>query len=138
MRAQKPAEGILVRGDWGDTKMYQIVCGCGQEYHDHNVEVEADSCGVNVTIYATVKTDYWTETLEKRYNIDNEILQEADWWAKDLVNGFVRRVKFTWQLWTTGAVTTQTTLALTEQQALNYAEILKSAVKDVKDFRSKM
>lgn len=135
MNAQTPAEGILKRNDFGDSKYYQVVCGCGQEYHDHNVEVEADETGVNVNIYATVKTNYWSETINKRYDIDNPWLQEFDWFWKDLVNGFVTRVKITWELWTTGAVTTQTTIAMSEQQALNYSETLKSAIQDVKNFR---
>lgn len=135
MNAQTPAEGILKRNDFGDSKYYQVVCGCGQEYHDHNVEVEADETGVNVNIYATVKTNYWSETINKRYDIDNPWLQEFDWFWKDLVNGFVTRVKLTWELWTTGAVTTQTTIAMSEQQALNYSETLKSAIQDVKNFR---
>ena len=135
MEAQRPAEGILKRHDWGDSKYYQVVCGCGQEYHDHNVEVEADQCGVSVNIYATFKTDYWTEALTKRYDIDNEILQEADWRFKDFVNGFIRKVKLTWELWTTGAITSNTTIHMTEQQALNYAETLKSAIEDVKSFK---
>lgn len=135
MNAQTPAEGILKRNDFGDSKYYQVVCGCGQEYHDHNVEVEADETGVNVNIYATVKTNYWSETIDKRYDIDNPWLQEFDWFWKDLVNGFVTRVKLTWELWTTGAVTTQTTIAMSEQQALNYSETLKSAIQDVKNFR---
>lgn len=135
MKAQTPAEGILKRNDFGDSKYYQVVCGCGQEYHDHNVEVEANETGVNVNIYATVKTNYWTETIDKRYDIDNPWLQEFDWFWKDLVNGFVTRVKITWELWTTGAVTTQTTIAMSEQQALNYSETLKSAIQDVKNFR---
>lgn len=135
IKAQTPAEGILKRNDFGDSKYYQIVCGCGQEYHDHNVEVEADETGVNVNIYATVKTDYWSETIDKRYDIDNPWLQEFDWFWKNLVNGLVTRIKLTWELWTTGAVTTQTTIAMNEQQALNYSETLKSAIQDVKDFR---
>lgn len=135
MKAQEPAEGILKRGDWGDAKYYQVICSCGQEYHDHNVEVEADETGVTVNIYATVKTDYWTETVAKSYDVENELMQEADWFFKDLLNGFVRRCKLTWELWTTGAVTTETTIALTQQQALNYAETLKSAINDVEEFR---
>ena len=135
MKAQTPAEGILKRNDFGDAKYYQVVCGCGQEYHDHNVEVEADETGVNVHVYATIKTDYWSETFKKNYDIDNDWLQTIDWVWKDLANGFIRRVKVTWELWTTGAVTTETTIAMSEQQALNYAETLKSAVKDVKEFR---
>jgi hypothetical protein len=137
MKAQKPAEGILKRNDFGDSKYYQIVCSCGQEYHDHNVEVEADECGVNVNIYTTMKTDYWTETVDKRYDINNEVLQETEWFVKDLINGTIRKLKLTWELWTTGAITTETTIHMSEQQALNYAETLKSAVKDVKEFRNK-
>lgn len=137
MKVQTPAEGILKRNDFGDSKYYQIVCGCGQPYHDHNVEVEADECGVNVNIYATVKTDYWTETVEPRYDIDNEVLQEVEWFVKRLINSTIRKLKLTWELWSTGAITTETTIAMSEQQALNYAETLKSAVKDVKEFRNK-
>lgn len=137
MKVETPAEGILKRGDYGDSKFYQVTCGCGQEYHDHNFEVEADDVGVNAHLFITVKTDYWTETFNKRYDIDNPWLQELDWFVKDLVNGLVRRVKVTWELWTTGAVTAQSTITMSEQQALNYSETLKSAIKDVKTFREK-
>ena len=137
MKTQTPAEGILLRNEWGDSKMYQVVCGCGQPHHDHTVDIEADETGVNVNIYATVKTNYWSETVEKRYDIDNPWLQEFDWFWKDLVNGLVRKVKLTWELWTTGAITSETTIALSTQQALNYAETLKSAINDVQEFRAK-
>ena len=135
MKAEAPAEGVLKRSDFGDTKFYQIVCGCGQEYHDHNVEVESSETGINVNIYATAKTNYWSELVEKRYDIDSPYLQEIDWFVKDLINGLWTRLKVTWQLWTTGAVTVETTIAMTEQQALNYAETLKNAVEDVKHFK---
>lgn len=137
MNAQAPAEGILKRGDYGDSKFYQVVCGCGQDYHDHNFEVEAADTGVNVNIYVVAKADYWYETVEKRYDIDNVWQQEWDWFWKDLVNSVVRKIKLTWEVWTTGTVRVQTTIAMSEQQALNYAETLKSAVKDVKKFQSK-
>ncbi len=136
MKAQQPAEGILKRNDFGDVKYYQVVCGCGQDTHDHNVEVEASETGIDVNIYATAKTNYWRETVEKRYDIDNPYLQEIDWFFKDLINGFVNRLRVTWQLWTTGAVRVETTIAMSEQQALNYAETLKSAINDVKTFRA--
>jgi hypothetical protein len=135
MKAQKPAEGILSRGDFSDSKFYQVVCGCGQEYHDHTVEVEAADTGINVNIYATAKTNYWRETVEKRYDINNVWQQEFDWFWKDLLNGLVRRLSVTWEVWTTGAVRVETTIAMTEQQALNYADTLKQAIQDVKDFK---
>jgi hypothetical protein len=135
MKKEVPAEGILKRGDFGDSKFYQVVCGCGQEYHDHNVEVEASDTGVNVNVYMCVKTDYWSELIEKRYDIDSTWQQEFDWFWKDFVNGLIRRLKVTWELWTTGAVTAHSTIAMTEQQALNYAETLKTAIEDVKNFK---
>jgi hypothetical protein len=135
LKSQEPAEGILKRNDWGDSKWYQVVCGCGQDYHDHTVEIEADETGINVNIYATAKTDYWTEFVEKRYDIDSPWLQEIDWFFKDLINGLWTRLRVTWELWTTGAVTVETTIAMTEQQALNYSETLKNAIQDVKNFQ---
>jgi hypothetical protein len=135
MKAQEPAEGILKRNDFGDCKWYQVVCGCGQEYHDHNFEVEASETGVDVNIGITVKTNYWGEIVEKHYDIEDPYMQEVDWFWKDLVNGIWNRLKVTWEVWTTGAVTCQTTITMSEQQALNYAETLKSAVEDVKHFK---
>jgi len=107
MKLQKPAEGILIRGDYGDSKWYQVVCGCGQPDHDHNVEVEAEDIGVNVNIYVTVRSPFWS----------------------------MNRWKQIWTLLITGHLEHETTITMSEQQALNYAETLKSAVQDVKDFK---
>jgi hypothetical protein len=135
MKSQIPAEGILKRNDFGDSKYYQVICGCGQEYHDHNVEVEADETGINVNVYVSVKTDYWSEKIKKRYDIDSIWLQEFDWAVKDIINGFVTRLKLTWSIWTKGCLRCETTITMNEQQTLNYAETLKSAIKDVKEFK---
>jgi hypothetical protein len=135
MKAQTPAKGILMTNNFGNSKWYQVVCGCGQPDHTLTVEVEADEMGVNVNTYATVKTDHWTDTVKKRYDIDSPWLQEWDWFWKDLVNGVVTRLKLTWTIWTKGYVQTETTITMSEQQTLNYAETLKSAIQDVKDFQ---
>ena len=135
MKAQTPAEGIMKTGEFGDSKFYKVVCGCGQSDHDVNFEVEADETGVNVNTYVIAKSDYWGETFVRRFDIDSTWLQEWDWFWKDLINDVVRRVKLTWRIWTRGYVQTETTIAMTEQQALNYAETLKKAIQDVKDFK---
>ena len=133
--AQTPAEGIMLTSDFGDSKFYKVVCGCGQPDHDLNFEVEAADTGINVNTYVSAKSDSWNEAVKKRYDIDSPWLQEWDWFWKDLVNGVVRRVKLTWTIWTKGYVQTESTIAMSEQQALNYAETIKSAIKDVKDFK---
>ncbi len=135
MKSQTPAEGIMKTSDFGDSKFYKVVCGCGQDDHSIDFEVEAAETGINVNTYVTVKTDYWSESIKKRYDIDNPYLQELDWALKDIWNGFVIRLKLTWTVWTKGYVKTESTIAMTEQQALNYAETLKSAIQDVKDFK---
>ena len=135
MKSETPALGIMKTGEFGDSKFYKVVCGCGQPDHDIDFEVESDETGVNVNTYITAKTDYWTETVKKRYDIDNPHLQEWDWFWKDIVNGFVRRLTMTWEIWTHGYIRTQTTIAMSEQQALNYTETLKSAIQDVKNFK---
>lgn len=135
MKAQTPAEGILKTNDFGDSKWYQVVCGCGQPDHTLTVEVEAEETGVNVNTYVTAKTDYWSESVKKRYDIESPYLQELDWALKDIWNGFITRIKLTWTVWTKGYVQCETTITMSEQQALNYAETIKSAIQDVKDFK---
>ena len=137
MKAQTPAEGILVQHDFGDSKWYQINCECGNDDHLITVEVEADECGISVHTHTTQKTNYWTEHIEKRYDIDSPWLQEFDWFWKDLWNGLVTRLQLTKNVWWDGYVKYESTTTMSEQQALNYAETLKSAIKDVTAFRSK-
>lgn len=135
MKTETAALGIMKTSDFGDTKYYKVVCSCGQPNHEINFEVEADEDSVNVNTYVVAKSDCWSETLHKRYDISNMWLQEWDWFWKDLVNGFFRRVKLTWSIWSRGYVQTETTISMSEQQAFNYAETIKSAIKDVKDFK---
>jgi len=134
MKAQTAAEGIMKTGEYGDSKFYKVVCGCGQPDHDIDFEVESCDTGINVNTYVTAKSNYWSETTKKRYDLDNIWMQEFDWFWKDIANGFIRRIKLTWEIWTKGYVLTETTIAMNEQQALNYAETIKSAITDVKAF----
>jgi hypothetical protein len=109
MTPQIPAEGILKTNDWGDSKVYRIACECGDESHNHNVWIEAEDTGIVVSIYTTGKTNCWSKT--RWYHL--------------------------WTLLTKGYIDTESVVHLTKQQALNYAETLKSAIIDVEDFRKK-
>jgi hypothetical protein len=133
--AQVAVEGIMKTGEYGDAKFYKVACQCGDPDHHIDFSVEAEDTGINVNVYITTKTDHWTESVKKRYDIDNPYLQELDWTVKDFWNAFVTRLKLTWQVWTQGYLKTESTIAMTEQQALNYAETLKSAVRDVRNFK---
>jgi flagellar hook-basal body complex protein FliE len=109
MKSQKPAEGILKTYDWGDSKVYKVTCDCGADDHTHDVWVEADDCNVSVQIYVHVKTPWWG----------------------------INRFQQIWTLLTKGYLQHETVLTMSDQQALNYAETLKSAIRDVEEFRKK-
>jgi hypothetical protein len=109
MQAEPPAEGILKTHDWGTTKTYQVVCGCGYPDHDHRLWVEANDAGVEVTLYTNSKSTFWSMT----------------------------RFKQIWTLIINGYLEHESTIYMSRQQAINYAETLKSAVKDVETFREK-
>jgi hypothetical protein len=108
MTAQIPAQGILKRNEWGDAKSYQVTCECGDAGHDHNVWIEAEDTGISITTYTTQKTKWW----------------KLNRWQK------------MWTLLTKGYIEYEASIIMNEQQALNYAETLKSAIKDVEKFRN--
>ena len=107
MKPQTPAEGILKHNDWGDSKVYQVVCDCGSDDHTHRVWVEAEDVGVSVTIYAEVKSPWWS----------------------------MNRWRQIWTLLRQGYLQHETVLTMNSQTALNYAETLRQASKDVENFK---
>ncbi len=136
MKAQTPAEGILKTHDFGNSKYYQVVCSCGSDDDSIEFVVEADDMGVTVNTYTTQKTNFWEEPVPQKYWQDDPWYQEFNYVTTNIVNGFIRRCKLTWDIWFKGYVKYQSTTIMTEQQALNYAETLKSAIDDVKIFKA--
>jgi len=109
MKAQQPAEGIMLYKDWGDSKMYKVTCECGSDECSHTVDIEADDSGIVVITYTT---------------------QKSKWWE-------LNRFQIIWTLLTKGYIEYQASIHMSRQQALNYAETLQSAIKDVEEFRTK-
>lgn len=107
MTPQTPAEGILIRKDYGDAKTYTVPCECCGSDCEHNIWVEADETGVTLTTYTQQKTKWWE----------------------------LNRWQIIWQLLTKGYVEYEASIIMSEQQTLNYASVLNSAVTDVKQFR---
>jgi len=108
MQAQTPAEGIMKTHDWGDSKVYRVVCDCGSAEHNHDVWVEADDVGVTTTVYTQVKSKFWS----------------LNRWQK------------IWILLTRGYVEYESSIIMSKQQALNYAKTLERAIIDVETFRN--
>jgi hypothetical protein len=109
LKPQTPAEGVLKRNNYGDAITYQVTCECHDANHDHTVWVEADDHRVTVTTYTT---------------------QKSQWWS-------LNRWQTIWILLTKGYVKYEANIIMTEQQTLNYAETLKKAIQDVKQFKAK-
>src|SRR6056297_4356124 len=107
MKAEKPAEGVLKTNDFGDAMFYYVHCDCGNPDDAHEIVIEADDAHVQVHIQYT---------------------EHNKWWNKS-------RWRQIWEIITKGYAEQQASLVLSEQAALNYAETLKSAVKDVKVFK---
>ena len=107
MKAQKPAEGILKKNDFGNAKSYNVGCQCCGSDCEHNIWVEADITGISVTTYTQQKTNWWSKT----------------------------RWHHIWKLLTKGYVEYEASIIMSKQQALNYASVLQSSIKDVEEFR---
>lgn len=107
MRSEKPAQGVLLVNDWGTSKMYKAVCECGNDDCTHTIDIEAEDTGVTVTIYTTTRTNFWSKT----------------------------RWQHIWKLLTKGYTDFEACIILKKQVALNYADMLKLAVKDVEELR---
>jgi len=105
---QTPAEGIMLYKDYGPSKMYRVGCECGCDDCSHMVDVDADETGVTVTTYTTQKTNFWSKN----------------------------RFQLMWTLLTKGYVEYEASLIMSKQQALNYANVLNSAVNDVEQFQA--
>jgi len=109
MKAQTPAEGVLKLNDWGESKWYLVTCDCLDPDCVHTVEVEADDYCVTVHVHTRATTTFWNKNR----------------WSQ------------IWQILVKGYAEMETTVILKEQQAINYAETLTSAVNDVKIFKDK-
>lgn len=109
MKSETPAVGILKQGEYGDSIWYYIPCDCSEPDHSHTVEVEADDYSVTVHIYTKSKTKFWSKS----------------------------RWRQIWDILRKGYTEYDTDVILKEQQAINYASALTSAVNDVKLFKSK-
>lgn len=133
MKAEKPAEGIMVTRKFNDSTFYAVKCKCGNDDDEINFEVEVDHTinEILVNTWTIQKTDFWTEAVNKRYNIENIWYQEFDWFWKDIWNGLCTRIRLTKDIWWNGYIKYQSTTVMSKQQALNYAETLKKAINDL-------
>jgi len=76
MKAQQPAEGISLTGDYGKSKAFKVECDCGSDDHAVHMWIEldrdADIPDIEVSFYVDTWTPTWSswrERLTAVYNI---------------------------------------------------------------------
>lgn len=131
MEAQKPAKGIMEQTGGKDWKMYRVPCSCGCD-NQIDFMVEIDDYNISANFYAETKTAWW----RSRFNTSVD-----DLWlvyvAKDFANDLINRFAVAWNAIIHGYVKTEVTVLLSEQQCINFAETLKTAVEELKAVRDK-
>jgi hypothetical protein len=105
MKSQKAAKGITLIDESTSYKMYKSICICGNDDCSHFLDVQVDDHTINLTIYNTLTTNFWSKT--RWYHI--------------------------WQLLVTGKVKSESTLVLDKQMATNYAHAILSSIDDLEN-----
>lgn len=128
MKAQTPADGIKIDADLGDSKFYTVSCSCGSPDDELEFYVEVDEDAINITVntVCTQKTDFWT----KKFNAPRHANDFVDA-CYTFANALWMRLRLTKEIWIRGYVEYKSYTIMNKQQALNYAETLKTAIAEV-------
>jgi hypothetical protein len=64
LKAQTPAQGISLSGDYGNSKNFRVDCDCGSDDHSARMWIEVnkeqDYSEVEVSFYVTTWTPLWS------------------------------------------------------------------------------
>ena len=133
INSQKPAEGIMLTHDFGDSKYYRVDCNCGNEQDHIEVSIFLDDYGeILVEFEATQKTQWWKKLWEYDvYQIYNPWLFSIVNSLQELVNGTAHRLRVTRDVWFRGYVTYSSSTILSKRAALNFSGALSDAVMEI-------
>lgn len=127
MRSQKPAAGILIQGEYPDSKFFKVPCDCGCET-EIDFMVEVDDCCIAVHMFSETSTNTWRDRFRQNYG--------EDWWIvyvlKSFANDALNRISVAWRALVHGRVTTESSVILSEQQALNFSQTLRDSIDEFK------
>ena len=109
MKYQKPAQGILLQGDFGDSKNFKVECDCSSEDHSVYMWIEVnkdqDIPDVEVSFYVRTWTPCW--------------------------RGWKERLIAVYEILFKGVHKQEHHMLLNKQSALNFAETIKRTVKEL-------
>jgi len=109
MKAQKPAQGIMLQGDFGNSKNFKVECDCSSD--DHSVYM-------------------WIEVSEDKDIPDVEVSFYVKTWTP-VWQGWGQRLKAVYEILFKGVHRQEHHMLLNKQSALNFAETIKQTVKEM-------
>jgi hypothetical protein len=110
MKAQIPAQGLMLQGDYGKSKNFKVECDCGSE--DHAAYM-------------------WIEVAEDKEVPDVEVSFYVRTWTPLWEGGVMSRIKAAYEIIFKGVHKQEHHMLLSKQSALNFAETIKKTVKEM-------
>lgn len=111
IKYQKPAQGIMLQGDYENSKNFKVECECSSE--DHSVFM-------------------WIEVAEDKDIPEIEVSFYVKTWTP-LWGGWRDRLKAVYQILFKGLHRQEHHMILNQQSALNFAETIKQTIKEIQD-----
>lgn len=110
MKTQVPAQGIMLQGDYGDSKNFKIDCDCTSADHAVYMWIEVqrdpDIQDVEVSFYVTT-------------------------WTREFWQNWPARLRAVWDILVHGVHKQEHHMVLNKQSAINFAEAIKTTVKEL-------
>jgi hypothetical protein len=110
MKAQKPAQGIMLQGEYGNSKNFKVECDCSSD--DHAVYM-------------------WIEVQRDEDIPDVEVSFYVTTWTKEFWKNWPARLKAVWDIIVHGVHKQEHHMLLNKQSALNFAAAIQNTVKDM-------
>lgn len=116
IKAQTPAQGILLQGDYGNSKNFKVECDCSSEDHAVYMWIELNETDpyfqeIDVSFYVRTWTPLW----------------------EDGIKGIYNRVKAAFEILFKGVHKQEHHMLLNKQSALNFAETIKKTVEELEE-----
>jgi hypothetical protein len=109
MKYQKPAQGIMLQGEFSDSKNFKVECDCSSDDHAVYMWIELqrdqDCPEVEVSFYVTT-------------------------WTKEFWKNWPARLRAVYDILFKGVHKQEHHMILNQQSALNFAETIKQTVKE--------
>jgi hypothetical protein len=109
MKAQTPAKGVMITGDYPDARSYKIECECSDRDHAMDMWIEVDGDSETKDVQVGFYIDTWTPFWDSKFN----------------------RFKAAWDILVKGVNRQEHHIILSKQSALNLAKVVEQTVKQL-------